>query len=139
MKNATVDIIDPEHKETDKYLDFNVLRDGTGTGIGVVSIDAEGEVGDKEEVFCLAVELDKQRPNELKPWGLDDFIGNAPNLTGEEEYTWWKDDLGLGTMILGLALKRTSKTENEFRRVGLVRWIRKDWFDNVKPERIKIV
>jgi hypothetical protein len=139
VKKAVVSVIDPEHKEIGKYLDFSILRDGTGTRIGAISVDVEGEVCDKEEVFCLAVELDKQWPNKLKPWGLDEFIDNAPRLEGEEEYTWWKESLGLGTMILGLALKRTSDEDGVYRRVGLVRWIRSDWFDDTDVERIKIV
>jgi hypothetical protein len=139
MKKAVVDVIDPEHKETGKYLDFSILRDGAGTAIGAISVDVEGEVCDREEVFCLAVELDKQWPNKLKPWGLDEFIENGPRLEGEEEYTWWKNNLGLGTMILGLALKRTSGEDSAYRRVGLVRWIRNDWFNNTEAERIKIL
>lgn len=138
-KNAFIDIIDTEHKETGKYLDFSILRDHAGTAIGAISVDVDGEVCDKEEVFCLAVELDKQWPNKLKPWGLDEFLDNTPRLEGEEEYTWWKDSLGLGTMILGLALKRAGDEDGAYRRVGLVRWIRNDWFNDTEVGRFKII
>ncbi|KAK4441897.1 heterokaryon incompatibility protein-domain-containing protein [Podospora aff. communis PSN243] len=141
MKEArikTIDLEDPQNAGKD-FDGYNLLMDDRGRPIGAISLDERGLVAQDTKVCCLAVDLDKQWPNRHLPWGLDAYIDNQPRFEDwDEEYRWWRENLGLGTTVLALALIRAGR-EDEFKRVGLARWIRRDWFEEAEFGKITLV
>ena len=94
--------------------------------VGALLADVQTEVRPYDYIYCICVrnEQDGTMPKELevKDAKLDDPYGRSERVMG-----------------LGLARIGEEEDGNEFRRVGLVRWVRKELFGGREASTIKIV
>ena len=93
--------------------------------VGALLADVQTEVRPYDYIYCICIrnEQDGLTPKELRDVKYDQV-----------------DDHG-SERVMGLGLARVGKEEdgNVFRRVGLVRWVRKELFVGREASTIKIV
>jgi len=94
-----------------------------GEIVGIMFPDVSGELRDKDEVFCLRIRTEHEHCNSLPPERMGCYKKGGGFLVG---------------LWMGLALVKTGEAENAYRRVGLVRFMRDPWFDDVEPTELLI-
>jgi len=94
-----------------------------GEIVGIFFADVSGELQDKDEVFCLRIRTEHERCNSPPPKRMGCYKKGREFLV---------------SLWMGLALVKTGEAENAYRRVGLVRFMRDPWFDDVEPTELLI-
>jgi hypothetical protein len=114
----------------------------TGSPWVLSSHDVPGEVSPHRSVYCFSIRSELQHSADIEPspplTPTDEFRGCA--LGGPVPISNWPQRPPRDTQpkVMGLALLKDGG-EGVFRRVGLVRWLRKSVFDEVEDTTATIV
>ncbi|KAL1635019.1 hypothetical protein SLS58_010471 [Diplodia intermedia] len=79
-------------------------------------------------VYCLCMKAEPL-------WAYAD----APSEIHGKSFTTEDDFVGEDAMVMGFALVKDEDEENTYRRVGLVRWVKKDAFNKCERQTIQLV
>jgi hypothetical protein len=102
-----------DEEEDDAACRGNVLDKFDGSLLGVFFPDVAGELRADKRAWCMAVSPEPQPTYAQMPSCLSrSFIPDT-------------------ALIMGLALQRDDESENIFRRVGLIRWMRRSAFNRL--------
>jgi hypothetical protein len=93
-----------------------------GSTVGALYPDIITEVRDMKWVYCLSIKGESFFAEDQVPYGL-----YKRNFHTEDEI------LGENAMIMGLALMKDTSKSNTYRRVGLIRWMKKSLFSGIAP------
>ena len=127
-----ITIIDEESytdSKSDSESTYTWLRDRDGLVVGVLLADVQTEVR-PNNIYCISVRDEQDGAVVEVPEELRNMIHKTAG--GESE------NIG---MVMGLGLVKIGEGEdrNVFKRLGLVRWVRKDLFDSKAVSTIKII
>lgn len=126
-------IVDEEHHTTSRTglsSTYSWLRDLDEFVVGALLVDVRDEVRPSMRIYCVSVR-DEQDGAEVEiPTELDEV--NRGQVGGHSERN---------EMIMGLGLAETGGEGDGrvFRRVGLVRWVRKELFVGKEASTVKIL
>jgi hypothetical protein len=100
-----------------KYVDPGaaLLKTLEGEFVGTLYIDFPDTFSTDEDVWCVPVRAETYRSESQSPW----VIAELYRSDGVE----WKDRIG--KLVMGLGLRKDERTEGAWRRVGLVRWLKR--------------
>lgn len=124
---ATVVSVDHRPMEEEKYRNDSsgwravIGKDGAETGIFYP--DIIDEVLDGDQIFCLNV---RSEPSNSQI--------SIPHVLYEKGYS----EL-IGGMVMGLGLIQDQTNKDTYRRVGLVRWVKKSLFTSIAPSMITLI
>ena len=126
-------IIDEETRTISKLgspSTYTWLRDGDFSVVGALLADVQTEVRPYDEIYCLSVRDEHDGAEVGMPEELD-----------QVNYRQVGDGFERSGMVMGLGLTRIRQGEQGavFRRLGLVRWVRKELFLGEDISTIKIV
>ena len=113
----------------DLHTKHNLLRDPNGWVVGALFADVQTEVEPYKDIYCISIR--------------DEQDGAQVDMPKELEVVNYRpvgDQFERSEMVMGLGLVRIGG-ENDgkgFRRLGLVRWIRKDFFVGKGVTTIKV-
>ena len=112
----------------DEYEDAGKeLWGPSGETVGIIFVDVVDELQDKDEVFCLKVRNEN-------PWGQSFPPDTYVHMCMDSDTYKFRYD-----MVIGLALIKAGEMENVYRRVGLVRWMKESWFNDVEASHLTIL
>lgn len=121
-------IIDEEPSSDSKY---NWLRDKKGDVVGALLADVRNEVHPREDIFCISIR------NEV-----DGALETIPEELMKMKHEQDEDDVGGDETVMGLGLARirTGAEDGEvYRRLGIVRWVRKALYADTEVSTLKVV
>ena len=109
---------------------YTWLRDPDCLVVGALFADVQTEVESFDEIYCISVR-DEQDGAEVE----------MPEELGKVNYGQVDNHFERSGMIMGLGLARIEDDEDGklFKRLGLVRWVRKELFVGKEVSTIKIV
>lgn len=114
-------------KDTDIFSEgFEILIDRGGERIGAIYPDDPSDLQDGPDLFCLQVRREHHWSKIEMPYCIYDW-GPDP-----------EDENDSRAMVMGLALVRDEEHAGDYRRVGLVRWMKRSCFANMQPCEITI-
>lgn len=109
---------------------YTWLRDPDCSVVGALLADVQTEVRPYDDIYCVSVR-DEQ----------DGAVVRMPEELDKVNYGQVGDRFERSEMVMGLGLSRIGQEEdgNVFRRLGLIRWVRKELFVGKEISTIKIV
>lgn len=109
---------------------YTWLRDPDCSVVGALLADVQTEVQPYDDIYCVSVR-DEQDGAEVK----------MPEELDKVNYGQVGDRFERSGMVMGVGLARIGQEEvgNVFRRLGLIRWVRKELFVRKGISTIKIV
>lgn len=130
---VAIAIIDEETRTISKLgspSTYTWLRDPDYSVVGALLADVQTEVRPFDNIYCVSVR-DEQDGAEVK----------MPEELDKVNYRQVGDRFERSGMVMGLGLTRIRQEEHGavFRRLGLVRWVRKEFFVGEDISTIKIV
>jgi hypothetical protein len=93
-----------------------------GSIVGAFYPDIISEVRDLKLVYGLSVKGE--------PWGP---ATSVPHELYQTNFSTEDEMCGENAMVMGLALTKDPSKENAYRRVGLIRWVKKSLFSAISP------
>lgn len=129
---VAITIIDEESytdSEPDSESTYTWLRDRDGLVVGVLLADVQTEVR-PNNIYCISVR-DEQ----------DGAVVEMPKELHEVNHRTVGEESENIKMVMGLGLVKIGEEEDKkvFKRLGLVRWVRKDLFFGKEVSTIKII
>lgn len=109
--------------QSSPYSTYTLLRDPDCLVVGALLPDVQTEAL-PENIYCVSIRDEQDRAMVHVPWELD------------REYKFKRVETVMG---LGLTMIGEEGDAKMFRRLGLVRWMRKDLFASKESSTIKIV
>ena len=107
---------------------YNFLRDMDGLVVGALLADVQIEVR-PNDVYCVSVRNEQ-----------DGAVLEMPKELRNMNHRTVGDESGRIEMVMGLGFVKIGKEDrNVFKRLGLVRWVRKDLFVGKEVPTIKII
>ena len=109
---------------------YTWLRDPDGLMVGALLADVPTEVRPYDKVYCASVRNER-----------DGTLVKMPEELDEVNYGQVGDRFERSETVMGLGLAMIGEEENGkvFRRLGLVRWVRKELFAGKEVSTIKVV
>ena len=125
LKAAGLNVSSP--RENGKICEeWKMLLDSEGETIGVLYADTLTELQHGQTIYCLSVCNERYWSMVSTPSLL---YHRPPEPEGDE---------GPRATVMGLALVQHRQCPNEYRRVGLVRWIKISYFSDTAPSEINV-
>lgn len=124
----TVSIADLQasSKHMDTFKELEILIDRESERIGAIYPDDPSDLRDGQDLFCLEVRQERYLSEIVMPYGI---YHRHPQPEDEDDSR---------AMVMGLALVRDDEHAGDYRRVGLVRWMKRSCFANVQPCQVTI-
>ncbi|KAL0264155.1 hypothetical protein SLS55_000101 [Diplodia seriata] len=107
---------------------LRVLLTDEGTPIGGLYPDHNWKLPLSNRVYCLCVRAEPL-------WAYEDapFEIHGKSFTTEDEF------VGEDAMVMGFALVKNENDRGFYRRVGLIRWVKKDVFNKCELQMIRLL
>ncbi|KAL8738938.1 MAG: hypothetical protein Q9181_000350 [Wetmoreana brouardii] len=109
---------------------YTCLHDHEGSAVWALLADDQAEVQPNQKIYCISVR-DEQYWAQIE-WPKD-LYSRRRQRTREDEEEW------VGSMVMGLGLTAVEAEEKKFRRLGLVRWMKKTLFEGIGTSTIKVL